>query len=344
MKKLISLLLASVICVSLFAGCSSSSSTATEETTASTDSTATEETTASAEENSLEGKKIAVIFKQQAEQYWQICKIGAEEAADTYNVQVDTFAPVEANNNEQQLQLIQEAIAKQYDVICVAPCDSEGVIPAIEEANDAGIPVISFMTQIIGDVDVLSYISVDNYDAQYKITKALCEELQSGEVIILEGPAGQQTSTDKTNGAVDAIAEYDDIEIYSSQIADWSRSTAYTVMQNMLQANPNIKGVAACNDSMAMGAIQAIEEAGMAGEILVCGMNCDADALLAVQSGSLTVDLDNAPYDLGTETVAAAVDVLNGETLDEIIYIDTVLVTIDNVDEIIEKIDSYNLG
>lgn len=323
MKKRIRYFLVMAMVFSLLGGCASS--------TSQTDGTMNE----TEGENNLEGEKIAVIMKQQAEQYWQLLANGAENTGETLGVQVDVFAPVEANNNDQQIQLVQEAIAKQYDVICVSPCDSKGIGPAVLEANDAGIPIISYATPVTADgCEVICYIAIDNYDAQYKVTKALCEMMGSGEVIILEGPAGQESAVEKVEGANDAIAEYENIELVASQIANWSRSEAYSVTQNLLQAHPDIKGVVACNDAMAFGAIQALDEAGKSGEVLVCGLNCDPGALEAIENGTLAVDLDTMPYESGGIIVEAAADVLQGKTIDELITLNTTLVTLDNVDEI----------
>ncbi|MGI6667939.1 MAG: sugar ABC transporter substrate-binding protein [Acetivibrionales bacterium] len=294
------------------------------------------DTRKASESNPLEGKRIAVIVKGLTQSYWQNAKKGAEVAAKDFGIEMDILAPVETNNNEQQIQLVQEAIAKKYDVICLSPCDSTGIVPAVEEANEAGIPIVNFATIIKGG-KTETYIAIENYDAQYKVTKATCELIKEGKVIILEGPAGQQNAMDKTRGAEDAIKEFPGIEIVASQVANWSRTEGFTVTQNLLQAHPDLKGVIACNDDMAMGALQAIDEIGKAGEIYLCGMDCIPDALQAIREGKMHVDIDNMPYELAYSAVEAAVKILKGEEVEKVQILDAIIVTKDNVEEIAKK-------
>ena len=359
MKKTISIILSIVLCVVLLSSCNSGTTSAPETSTAPQNSSAApaQSTTSASSAPSdapaapassapsgqtqgaadpLEGKKVAIILKGLANYYWQTAEKGAIQAEIDLNVEVDIFAPVEFNNNEQQIRLVQEAIAKKYDVICISPCDSNGIIPAIEEANRAGIPIVNFAT-IINGGDRVTYMAIENYDAQYRVTKATCELIQYGEVVILEGPAGQQNALDKVNGAVDAISEFPDITIVASQVANWSRTEGFTVMQNLLQRNPDIRGVISCNDDMALGALEALDEAGRAGEVFVCGTDCTPEALDAIKIGRMHVDVDSMSYELAYDAIAAAVDILNGKSMDEEIILDALVVTIDNVDEVIQK-------
>lgn len=87
-----------------------------------------------------EPKKVAVILKGLTTSYWYSVKDGAEAAAEDLGVEIDILAPVKADSNELQLQLLEEAVGGQYEVICISPADSRGILPGIELANDAGIP------------------------------------------------------------------------------------------------------------------------------------------------------------------------------------------------------------
>ena len=301
--------------------------------------------TSSGKGEDISDKKIAVIVKGMNSAYWQFAAKGSEDAAADYGVTIDILSPTTADNNEQQLQLVEQAVAQQYDVICLAPADSSGIIPGVKEANEAGIPVILYTNSVADDsLEFATYLRVDDHDSQFKTTDYLCQQLQEGKVFILSGVAGQQNSQDKLSGAEDAIAQYPKIEIVASQAANWSSTDGYKVTQNLLQANPDVDAIVACNDQMAAGAMQALEEIGKNdGSVLICGMNADATALQAIKDGKMTNTLDNMPYDLGYLAVERAVELLNGETLKEEEILDTVLVTADNVDEIIEQQESRGL-
>ena len=335
MKKAISLLMCVLFCIVSLAACGGNTPSSPPPPSQSPSQSAPEPSQAPPADP-LEGKKIAIILKGLANYYWQTAEKGAIKAREDLGVTVDIFAPVEFNNNEQQIRLVQEAIAKRYDVICISPCDSNGIIPAIEEANKAGIPIVNFAT-IINGGDRVTYLAIENYDAQYRVTKATCELIQHGEVIILEGPAGQQNALDKVNGAVDAIGEFPDITIVASQVANWSRTEGFTVMQNLLQSNPNIRGVISCNDDMALGALEALDEAGRVGDVFVCGTDCTPEALQAIKDGRMHVDIDSMSFDLAYQSIECAVKILKGESLAEVIILDALVVTIANVDEVIAK-------
>ena len=292
--------------------------------------------TAAAAADPLEGKRIAVILKGLANFYWQEAQRGAIQAREDFNVQIDIMAPVEFNNNEQQIRLVQEAIARQYDIIAISPCDSNGIIPAIEEANRAGIPIVNYATLINGG-ELASYLAIENYDTQYRVTKATCELIQSGSVVILEGPAGQENALDKVRGALDAIAEFPNINVVASQAANWSRAEAFTITQNLLQAYPDIVGIIGCNDDMALGALEALDEAGKAGSVFLCGTDCIPEALHAIKDGRMHVSIDSMAFELAYEAVGVGVKILKGEPIEEVYILENTIVTIDNVDEIIAQ-------
>lgn len=282
-------------------------------------------------------KKTAVILKGLTTSYWYAVKSGAEDAARELDMDIDILSPVKADSNELQLQLLEEAIGNQYDVICISPADSKGILPGIELANDAGIPVINYATAIDGDVDIASFIRIEDFDAEYKVTKKLCEMIKEGEVILLEGPAGQQNARDKADGAKAAIAECPQIKLVASQTANWIRNDAFVVTQNLLQAHPRIKGIIACNDDMAVGAAEAVDMTGRKGEVYISGMNCAVFALEALKEGKIHVTIDIMAYELGYESVATAKRILEGKAYEKNVIMDTELCDMGNADKMLQK-------
>lgn len=283
--------------------------------------------------------KAAIILKGLTTSYWFSVNAGAKQAAKDFQFDVDILSPTTADSNEQQLQLLEEAVNNGYDVICISPADSKGILSGIELANDAGIPIVNYATQISGDVEIAARMRIEDYDAAYKVTKTLCEEIGEGQVIILEGVVGQQNAQDKIDGSVAAISEYPGIELVASQTANWVRNEGYTVTENLLQAYPNIKGIIAGNDDMAMGAVQAVKEAGKEGEILITGMNCAEFVIDALEKGEIFATIDVMAYELGYAAVETAWKMATGQEYEPDIVIDTILCTRENVDDIRRKLD-----
>lgn len=284
-------------------------------------------------------KQITLIVKNLVNPTWIAVKAGAEDAAKKYNVELTVLAPLKADNNEEQISAVEQSIAKKTNAIVLIPADSKGIIPAVEKANEAKIPVINVNTKVgEGKGKTETFIAVENYDAAVKVATKLVEMMdKKGEVILLEGKAGSQSAIDLSKGAMDVFAKYPDIKVVAKQTADWERAKALTVTQNLLQAHPNVKAIFGSNDEMALGAVEAVDQAKKLGKILIAGLDANADAVKAVSDGKMHLTCNKKSYEQGYVGVETAVKVLNGEKMKEFIAIDTEVVDKSNVDKFLKK-------
>lgn len=276
--------------------------------------------------------KITLVVKNLTNPMWIAVQEGAEKAAAEAGVDLTVLAPATADSNEEQISLIEQSIAKGPDALVVIPADSVGIVPAVEAANSAGIPLIDVNTKIdtSGGCRIETFIAVENYTAAVSVAEKLVEMLdQKGDVIILEGKAGAQSSVDIVAGANDTFAKYPDINVVASQTASWNRTEAYNVTLNLLEANPGVAAIFAANDEMAMGALEAVSQAGKSGQILITGLDANEDAKAAVDAGTLAITCDKNGIGQGYEGVMKAVMLLNGETLEPNYVVDTYLYTKD---------------
>lgn len=194
------------------------------------------------------------------------------------------------------------------------------------------------MNTKVGGGQTETFIAVENYDAASKVAKAVAEKLGGkGKVIILEGIAGAQSAIDLKQGAVDTFGTYEGIEIVASQTANWNRAEAMQVTQNLLQAHPDVDAIFASNDEMAMGAVEAVDQAGLTGKIIIAGLDANRDALEAIKEGKMTITCDKMGFDQGYVGVETAVKVLNNEPVNDRIVIDTMIVDESNVDEFLSN-------
>ena len=156
-------------------------------------------------------------------------------------------------------------------------------------------------------------------------------------MFIIEGTSGAQTSIDRTAGAMDAIAQYPDIEVVASQSAGYNRATAMDVAQNLLQQTPDVNAIFCCNDEMALGVAEAVNAAGKTGEILISGVDGNDDTLVAIQEGSIYATCNSNPVDQGYYGVYEAAKYLATGEADEAYTIDTIVITADNVADFINE-------
>lgn len=286
------------------------------------------------QQQSEEQKEVVLILKNLVDPFFTSMRDGAEEAADKYNIKLTVLAPLQANNNQEQIQAVEQSIARKVDAVILVPADSSGIVPVCKELNKANIPIINVNTKILDTegVKTETFVKADDYTAAKATATKLAEMMgEEGEVIILEGVTASQTAIDLTAGAVDAFSQFPGIEIVAQQTANFERTTAMNVTQNLLQAHPNVKAIFAANDEMALGAVEAVDQAGKLDQILIAGINGSSGAIESIKAGKMDLTCDKNPYMQGYMGVEAAAKFLNGENLDKEIIIPINLITEENV-------------
>lgn len=311
MKKIFALILAVAMVACMFAGCSK-------------------------DNNKTDAKEILVIVKNSTAPFWISVMDGAKAAGAELGYTVTCKTPVdtaEGSGNEQQSNLCEEAIVSGVSCVVLAPVDSEAIVPATKKINEAGIPIVALNTKISDDTQYKTFCGLENINQGYNTAKAMFELMNGeGKIFIIEGSTGAQTSIDRVKGFEKALAEYPNIEVVAQQSANYSRADALNVVQNLLQAHPDVNAILCCNDEMALGSAEAIDAANLTGTIKVAGQDANDDAVAALKEGKITVTSFGNPYMQGYTAVKAAVDVLEGKKVDAFYEVETVVVTKENVD------------
>ncbi len=214
------------------------------------------------------------------------------------------------NSNNTQLNQVEDLIQRKVDAIILNPTDSDALVPAVVAANKAGIPVITLDRSVNGG-KVRMFIASDNVvygklEAQYAV-KLLNGK---GNVVLLTGIPGVSATRDRSKGIMEVLSKYPNIKIVANQSANFDMAKAMSVMESILVAHPNINAVIAENDSMALGAIQAIKSSGRKG-IIVIGGDGIAQGIQAVKKGTEAVDIAQQPYKMAALGVSAAFFAVN---------------------------------
>jgi ribose transport system substrate-binding protein len=282
--------------------------------------------------------KMVFIVKSMDNPFWDMMLEGAKTAAKDLNLEIKGLAPIKPNNVDEQLRMIEDAITMKMDAIVLVPADSKGIIPGIEKANRAGIPVMTSNTRAFGG-KVIGWAGAPNEDSAYTIAKYFLETLGGkGNVIILEGLPGAQAVIDRKTGFDRAIKEYPNVKVLASQTARSSRVEGMRVMENLLQQFPKIDGVICANDEMALGAIEAIDAAKRLKEIKVSGFDANNDALKSISEGRLVATGAQRPDAQAYWGVLGAYMHLEGYPVPKDIYVPCPVVDKSNVGEYIKGI------
>ncbi|MEE3955296.1 ribose ABC transporter substrate-binding protein RbsB [Peribacillus frigoritolerans] len=271
--------------------------------------------------DSMKGVKVGVSISTLNNPFFVSLKDGIEKEAKEKGMKVTV---VDAQDDTaKQISGIEDLILQKVDVLLVNPTDSAAISSAVKDANDAGIPVIT-IDRSSDEGDIETFISSDNVAGGEMAAEYLVKELgEKAKVVELEGVSGASATRERGKGFHN-IADKQ-LEVLTSQTAEFDRTKGLNVMENILQGNKDIQAVFAHNDEMALGAIEAIKAAGK--DIIVVGFDGNDDALKAVENGELKATIAQQPALIGEEAVNAAEKILKGDKVDDTISVPLKLVT-----------------
>ncbi|WP_338825729.1 Ribose import binding protein RbsB [Moorella thermoacetica] len=289
--------------------------------------TSRQQTQSSSGSNSMH---VGVIVKALNSDYWRMVEAGAKDAASKLGIEVTVLGPAGETQVTEQVSMIEDLITKKVSALVVAPSQPSSAIPTFERAKAQNIPVVLIDTDANWDSKV-SFVGTGNYVGGKQAGEFLAKQLGKGaKVAILRGALGDPTHDERANGAIEVL-KAEGLNVVTVQPANSERQMGMSVMENILQANPDIQGVYATNDEMALGALRAIEAAKK--NILVVGFDGSPDALKSIKDGKLTASIAQNPYNIGYMGVEAAIKAAKRENVEKRIDTGTKVVTKDNVEE-----------
>ncbi len=278
--------------------------------------------------------RITVVAKALDSEWWQRVKSGAEDAARSApDVRLAVLAPEREINIDQQAAILEDQITKGVSALAVAPAGVSEILPLLDKAKAAGIPVVIFDT----DVDwagKLSFVGSDNRRAGRLAGEYIVKALDGkGKVAVIRGILGIRTHEDRVAGFREAISAAPGLECVTIQPANSERALGMSVMENILTTHPDLKAVFATNDQMALGAVEAIAARNMTGKVAVVGVDATREGVGAVEKGSMAADISMHPETLGRFSVEAAIQAARGQSVARNIATGETLVTRENAAE-----------
>lgn len=232
---------------------------------------------------------------------------------------------------ENHMKHAETFISKQVDVALVGPYDAAAGQPAVEALLDAGIPTITLKAEI-SDNSICPYVGQDDAVAGEIEMQWVADQLGGkGNIVVIEGPIGNSAQILRNEGIYKVLENYPDINVLYTQTGNWNREEGMSLMENWLQTGEQIDAVVAHNDDMALGAYDALVDAGLNGKILCIGIDAVAAAMQSVASSEMDATVLQDSYGIGKKGIEVALKAAAGETMESTYYIDPVLLTIDNI-------------
>ncbi|MDR0551120.1 MAG: sugar ABC transporter substrate-binding protein [Spirochaetaceae bacterium] len=252
--------------------------------------------------------KLAWIGKTLNNPWWISVADFAQVEARSIGVNLTIALPSEEVDLEKQVAMVESAVQQKVDAIIISAASSDGIIPAIRGARQAGIKVINFDTRISDPSMYDAFVGADDVYGAYKAGKYICDQLKGqGKVGLITGLLAQSTGVDRRKGFLDAVKEYPGISVVENT-AEWRSDLAANVTANMLTANPDIKAIFACNDQMAVGMVSAAKAAGKKpADLILVGYDGILDAVNLVAQGDLDAFVALPNLDEGQFAVRLAV-------------------------------------
>jgi ribose transport system substrate-binding protein len=296
----------------------------------SVDGSNTANTDASAPSAGCADASVAYITSAMSVSFWRSMSVGISDAADANNMTVTSYDS--DNSQSKQLQNAQDAVTAGADLIILSPTDSASAPAVLDVAAAAGIPVV------IADIgtdsgDFASFVKTDNGAAAENAANYLVEQLRaaginSGKIGIIGISQTRQNGKDRTGGfsAPVEAAGYTIVPLLES--ADYTRSESLGFAQDLLAANPDMVGFFTEHDEATQGALAAID--GASSPILV-GFDGSPDTLQAIKDGGVAGAAMQQPVLMGAKALDTGCSILDGESVEKTIMVDTILVTKENV-------------
>ncbi|GAA2582076.1 D-ribose ABC transporter substrate-binding protein [Dactylosporangium fulvum] len=292
---------------------------------------------ASAASGSCDPKKLVIGYVNPSvtNQGWIIIGQGATDAAKDRGVKLRSFGPPKDGDAAGQVTVVQDVIAGGANAIALAPVDSSALVPAVKEANAAGVPVVNLDSQINGG-DLASFVATDNYAAAQQQAEAVAEHIGGkGKVILINGSQAYSTGRDRRNGFVDTMKKkYPGVTVLEVQ-TEWDAQAAQKGLEDLLAANPDVVAVANAWDGSTVAAVPVLKSHGK--RIFLVGFDGAPDAIALMEQGKVDAIVAQQLYKMGYTAIDTAVKAACGETVEKRIDTGSVLLTPDNVAKFIDS-------
>jgi ribose transport system substrate-binding protein len=288
--------------------------------------------------------KIGAVAKAFENEYWRTLKEGMEIGADKlqdrgYDVSVDVKAAQGEGDEEGQLAVVKDMVNKKYDALLLSPISDGNLIPGVESAEKAGIPVINVNDGIIKNAP--NYVGPRAVENGELAAEWVAEKINNeGKVAIVIGMPKAFAARQRTLGFETWMAENaPNIDIVEKQNADWDRAKAKDIAEIWIKKHDDLKAIFCNNDTMALGVQEAVNGSGK--DILVIGVDGIGEAYDSIRKGEMDATIDSFPKYKGQVALEVALRIIAGQEIPRVIWTPQALIDSTNVDTNAEDIINW---
>ena len=256
---------------------------------------------------------IAVFSKNRSNPAYAAARLGADRSAQRLGARTVHYVPQKPDDIDEQIALIDAALAQRPDAMVLVPVHPTAVNEAIRKVNAAGVPIIGYINPVSAG-SAVSYVGSEDYPLALRVATYLCEHLKArGDVVIVEGPRESYTSLERVRGFHDALRNFPQVRVVASIRGDYLRDATVRAGDTLLKSGLQFDAILAANDVMALGMLELLDAAGRTSVIV--GVNAVPEAITAIKAGRMLATVDFDAMKMGCLATEAAIRHLRGEAL-----------------------------
>jgi len=274
--------------------------------------------------------RVGAVAKTLINEYWRLLGEGYRRAAERFGVDVILQAAQNEADQLGQLAIAEAMLTLGFDILLLSPQSDANLIPAVEKADELGVPVVNVNDAVISTAR--HYVGNVQRDNGVRAARWFISEFpEGGQVAVIEGQPGVYAAGQRTEGFVTTITtEADNFEVVASVPANWDRQQAFDAAATILQQYPNLIGFYCNNDTMALGVVEAVKAAGKLEQVAVIGTDGISDAYASILAGELRGTIDSFPVLTGEVALEVALRLLAGQKLPRVVSTPQALITLAN--------------
>ena len=274
--------------------------------------------------------RFVYVTKTLINEFWQDVAAGARSEAGKHKIKVDVQAAKDESSLIEQLNLATTMLSRKPDALLVSPQSDSNLVPVIEAAKEQNIPTV-----VIDDArteGASAYIGTDQVAIGAKAGEFLHKMLPNGgKVAQIEGQAGSPNARKRIQGFNDTVKKYPNLAYVASQPGNWDRLTALNATTNILRQHPDLNGIYADNDGMALGVVEAVRDADKLNQVAVVGTDGIREAKKSIATGEMKATVAEFPYEEGVLGVQVALRLLGCQAVPPWIVSPQAVITAENV-------------
>lgn len=280
---------------------------------------------------------LAVIPKGTTHVFWKSVHAGAEKAAaELGNVEIMWKGPQKEDDKDGQITVVQNFITKKVDGICLAPLDSQALVPFVVEAKQAGIPTVIFDSGLDDESNIVSYVATDNFHGGKLAAQQLGKEMAGkGSVILLRYNPGSESTAQREEGFLETLkAEFPEIKVLSED--QYSGTTPESSLAKCEQLfgkfQKDVTGCFAVCEPNGRGMLGALENLQLDKKVKFVGFDPSEELVQAMRDGKMHGIVLQDPVTMGYKSVMAMMQHLEGKPVEKRIPTGEYLATPENLD------------